>query len=71
LHVRQIISRKPLAHRFCSAAAHCNLTHMADIEKSRPTAHRRVFGDDTTILNRHFPSGKLNHTPAGAAMSRI
>jgi hypothetical protein len=44
---------------------------MADIEKSGPAAHGHMFGDDTAVLDRHFPTGKLNHAPAGAAMSSV
>src|SRR5688572_2779041 len=69
LHARDIVGRKPLAHRFRSGAADGNLAHMADIEKSGPAAHRQMFGDDTAVLDGHFPTGKVNHAPAGAAMS--
>jgi hypothetical protein len=69
LHAVDIIGGKPLAHRFGSGAAHGNLAHMADVEKSGPAAHRHMFGDDPAVMDGHLPAGKFNHAPAGAAMS--
>ena len=45
----------------CIRTFHPEFTHMRYIKYTNSIAHRKVFVDDTCILNRHIISSKLMH----------
>ena len=47
-----------------AGAPDVELSHMADIEETRPAANRQVLVDDAGELHRHFPAGKPYHPAA-------
>src|SRR5574341_1156218 len=58
---RDIIGGDVLAKFPRPCAAHFDLAHMAHIEKPGTAAHGQVLLDDSLVLDRHLPTGKLNH----------